>query len=171
MATAALVAVAATGCAAAGERLSEAATERVISSAAGEGVEVDLDGGQVTITDEDGTALTGGTSTEVPQRLADEVPLPDGFTAVSSYEQTSDGETTVTVMGTSPGEDPIAVGDAYVATLEADGWERSTRSDLDGQMLSAGLARGEDSLVLGVVGSDADEGVGVTLTIVLDDAS
>jgi hypothetical protein len=161
----ALFAVIASGCQSATERLTEAAAERALDAATGGDVDVDLREGRMSVEGGNGeSSFSVGASTGVPDRIAAVAPIPAGFEPVTTFEQSEDGKRGVTVTGTASGSDGAALLDDLEAALTADGWEQVQRSNLNDELLSLGLQRGDDVFNVNVV-VDGDEAM-VTLMLI-----
>lgn len=159
----AAVAVLGVGCQAATERVTERAAERVLGAASGEDVDLDLGEGRMSVEGGDGTSLAVGTATEVPARIAAVTTIPPGFEPASTFEQTEDGRRGVTVTGRLPAGDPSAVVDDLAATMVADGWEQVSSTNINDELVSLSLQRGEDAFNVNVI-VDGDEAM---LTLML----
>jgi hypothetical protein len=161
----ALFAVTVTGCQSATERLTEAAAERAIGAASGEDVDLDLRDGRMSVQSADGeSSFSVGASTEIPARIAAVAPIPAGFEPATTFEQSEDGKRGVTVSGMARGSDGPTILDELEAALTADGWEQVHRSNINDELLSLGLQRGDDVFNANVV-VDGDE-VMVTLMLI-----
>lgn len=144
----------------------ESAVEKGIESATGSEIDVDEDGGNLSIKTEDGEVSFGG-GAELPDGFPEaDVPLIDGeiISAMRIQNETSDGfGINMTVQGT------IAdVHDEAAGLLQGAGFTETTVSDL-GEMRSSGYEGSGD--VAGVVltsMADTDEGtvvVGYVVTM------
>lgn len=113
-ATAGALALSGTACDAVGDQIAEEAAEQIAEQAGGEGVdiEVDEDGGQISIESSEGTLDIGGG--ELPDAFPEGVPLPDGHEVASSMTQGSDGAQSVFVTVSAPGTH-----DELVSSLES----------------------------------------------------
>lgn len=107
--------VAGCGGGSASESASERIAEKAIEDSGTEGVDVDIDGGDVTIESDEGTIKVG--SGDVPESFPEELSVVDGD-IVSSVDTPQGASLTVAV------DDPIAAFDEAVADLEANGWTR-----------------------------------------------
>jgi hypothetical protein len=157
----AVLSVVVTGCQSAGERLGETATERALSAATGEDVDLDVREGRMSVeTDEGGFSV--GTSGEVPDRISAVVAVPDGFEPMQTFEQRHGDQQGVSVSGRITGDLAAAL-DAMEAALTGDGWETVDRMNLNDQILSLHLER--EGAVVNLNG--AVEGDDAMLTIML----
>lgn len=155
--------LAATGCQAATERLTESAAERALGAISGEDVDLDLAGGSFSIDGPDGSMSVGQTD-EIPDAIVAAVPVPVGFEPVSSFAQ-RDGETQGTsVQGLLPAPDADGAMDALTASLAADGWDEEGRIAADDTLRSATFRKGERTLNVGLLGG-GDEDLMLTLTL------
>jgi hypothetical protein len=154
------------GCGDAAERLATSATERVVESALGDDAQVTLDGDgdQITIEGGDGQSLSLGAATEVPERIARVVPLPDAFAPATAQETVANGQRSATVLGHLADADPIEVLAALETQLAAEGWTVEQRSDIGGQLLSLQLLRDDEALLLNLVSDGQETALTVTHT-------
>jgi hypothetical protein len=148
-------AVVTTGCQSAAEQLTESATERALGAATGEDVDLEVGEGRMTVEGEDGSFSVGAT-TEVPARIAAAAPIPAGFEPASTFEQSEDGRSGVTVTGRLPGADPLAVVDELETAMTDGGWEQVSRSNINDELLSLHLERDEEVFNVNVI-ADGDE--------------
>jgi hypothetical protein len=158
----ALIALTTVACQSATDRLTEAATERALSAASGEDVDLDLRDGQMSVESEEGS-FSVGASSEVPERIAAVAPIPAGFEPASTFEQSEEGKRGVTVTGRVAGGDGAAILDGF-AEMADDGWEEQARSNINSELFSLGLQRGEDVFNVNVI-VDGDEAM-VTLMLI-----
>jgi hypothetical protein len=150
----------ASGCTAVAERATESAIGRM-----GDGdVDIDLSEGRMTVEGEDGASASFGSSSEVPDRVAKLVPLPDGYEPVSTFEQSDGDQDAVTVVGVvHDGGDPADVVDALEEAMTTDGWERMNRTSFDGELVSVTMERGATTVNLAVTADDGSPGLTVVL--------
>jgi hypothetical protein len=158
----ALIALTTVACQSATERLTEAAAERALSAASGEDVDLDLRDGQMSVETEDGS-FSVGASSEVPERLAAVAPVPAGFEPATTFEHAEEGTRGVTVTGVVRGSDGASILDGFAAMAD-DGWEEQARSNINGELFSLGLQRGDDIFNVNVI-VDGDEAM-VTLMLI-----
>lgn len=92
----------ATACDSVADNVAERAVEEVAEQAAGEGVEIDIDeeGGNLTIESSEGTLDIGGDS--LPEGFPDGVPLPDDYEVAGSMTEGSDDATSFFVTVSTP---------------------------------------------------------------------
>ena len=130
------------------EKLAEKATEEAIE-AAGDGAEVDIDGDEMTVTDENGDSASIGTS--LPEDFpSDDVPLLDG-TIVSA---TATGGTSFMVMMDVEGE-PEAVHDEALGQLTGAGYSEDTDMSSEGYYATTMTKDGFRVGVTSVAGSES----------------
>jgi hypothetical protein len=161
-----LLAIGTVGCSAVAERATESAIGRL-----GDGdVDIDLSEGRMSVEGEDGASASWGAASDVPDRVAEVVPLPDGFEAVSTFEQADQGQQAVTVAGRVPGGgDPAELIDGLDAAMTADGWERTNRTSFDGELVSVSLERGSATVNLAATADDEATGLTIVLLEAEDD--
>lgn len=122
-----------TGCGKVAEKASEKATEKALESAAGEGVDVDLDGdGNVEVKTADGSYSTQ--TGKVPGSWPEDIPLPEDLVVLAGTELTdaSTGATT-NISGTTSAS-VSEIKDFYIDAMS--GWTESmnsTSSTADGE--------------------------------------
>jgi len=159
----ALLAVAAlTGCSFAAEQASEA----ILEGATGTDVEIDDDGGSVSIETEDGSVdISGGESAEVPEGFPSDMPLYEGTLLMASTMDTEDG--TVYSLGIETTDDTGDVGDWYRDKLYDEGW--STVSEITNDsggsaMTSFGVEKGDIQGQV-IILSDSGQPTQVSITV------
>jgi hypothetical protein len=164
--TALLVVVAAgtlaAGCQSATERLTEGAAERALGAVTGEDVDLDVREGRMSVDTEDGS-FSVGASTEVPDRIAAVAPIPAGFEPASTFEHSDDGQRGVSVSGHLANTDVAEVLDDIETAMISDGWEQMSRTNINDELLSLGLQRGDDIFNVNLI-ADGDEAM---LTLML----
>jgi hypothetical protein len=164
--TALLIVVAAgtlaAGCQSAADRLTESAAERALGAVTGEDVDLDVREGRMSVDTEDGS-FSVGASTEVPDRIVAVAPIPAGFEPASTFEHSDDGQRGVTVSGLLPITIAGTVLDDIEAAMASDGWEQMSRTNIDDELLSLGLQRGDDAFNVNLI-VDGDEAM---LTLML----
>ncbi|MEO6987775.1 MAG: hypothetical protein ABI239_03920 [Aquihabitans sp.] len=155
----------ATGCGKAADKLSEKATEKAIESAAGEGVDVDLDGdGNFAIETEDGSysAQVG----KVPASWPDDVPLPPDLTVVQSGTEMADAEgITTTSVSFTTNATASAVAEFYTDALSD--WTdtmNSTSSADSGDFSQLMYEKGDRTVVIIAASSEGETQVTINHT-------
>lgn len=166
---------AAAGCSAEklADRASEKAAEKIIESAGGEDVDIDIDddSGEATFRSADGSMFSVGGG-ELPDGWPDEVPLPDGFTLEGSFSGSDGDKSTFNVTGSLTGdaaEEFNRIADAFTGA----GWteeNRSTSNSGGSTMASATYSNSTWTVSLLVTGEDGEDGVGVIYTVVPTDS-
>lgn len=121
------VAALATAAACSSEDLADRVTEGIAERATDEDVDFDIDSesGEVNVSTPDGDFSLGGD--EVPEDFPSEVPLPDGFTVVTSMRMGEGETTTFTVIG-QVDRSATELDDEISAAFDGGGWEETMRS-------------------------------------------
>lgn len=158
-ATLAALVVVTAGCGAVAER----ATESVLDRASDGEVDLDVDEGQMSIEGSDGESMSVGAASEVPERIAEVLELPADFEPAGTTEQTSDGQSGVTLNGTISDDDPVGTLEQLEGSLADDGWEQRSHSNTNDQFVTLGMERGEQQLTISLI----SEGGEAMLTVVL----
>lgn len=162
-AAAAVLAVLVLGTAGCGA-IAERATESALGAMSDGNVDLDLEGGGMSIEGPDGESLSFGATSEVPDAIADLVDLPSDFQPANTFEQSEGDRIATTVAGAIGGAEPVGLIERLEADLVGDGWEREAFSNHNQQMVVVGMTRGEDeNLNLSVIADDSGEGM---LTII-----
>ena len=157
-----LAATALTGC----NMAAEEATEALVEGSTGADVEIDDEGGSVSVETEDGSMeVTGGDSAEVPDGFPSDMPLYDG-TVVMGQAIEVDGETSYNVA--IEVEDDVAdIADWYSSELDAEGWTITFEmsNDSDGmEMVTYQVEKG--NMTGQVIIAHEDEETTVAVTVV-----
>jgi hypothetical protein len=137
--------------------IAERATESALGAMSDGEVDLDLDGGGMSIEGPDGESLSFGASSDVPDAIADVVDVPDGFEPTNVVEHSEGERMSTTVVGTVDTADPVALIEGIEAGLADDGWEREGFSNTNNQMVLVAMSRGEDeNLNVTVLTDDAE---------------
>jgi hypothetical protein len=136
----AVLVLATAGCSSIAER----ATESALGAMSDGDVDLDLEGGGMSIEGPDGESLSFGASSDVPDAIADVVDLPSGFQPTNTVEHSEGERMATTVVGTVDASDPVALVEEIEAGLAGDGWEREGFSNHNSQMVLVAMTRGED---------------------------
>jgi hypothetical protein len=110
----------------------EEAAEQLAEQAIGGG-DVEVNDGEVTITDDEGNAVAVGEDVAVPDTWPSEVPLFDGGT-LQMVSVTNDGSATAMWLVEGSAADAAA---AYGASLEAAGYTVDTESNMGGMVVNS----------------------------------
>lgn len=138
------------------ERVAEAA----IKAASGHDVEIDQDGGQLTLkTGQGEMRVSGGDAAALPASFPKDVHLPAGYAVNSAMEMPNVTQVELDV----PGEVP-AVFDAYSRAMQAQGWQQTmaVQEVADTRML--GFEKGGRQALVSVYDQGQGVKVGVQLT-------
>lgn len=147
--------IAASGCGAAEDELAEQLTEEAIEQA-GDGAEVDIDGDELTVTDENGDTASIGT--DLPDDFpVDEVPLLDG-TIVSATA--TDGASFMVMMDVEG--DPEAVHEEALGMLTDAGYTSDTEMSSDGYFATQ---LSKDGFDVGVTSMAGESGASVQYVV------
>lgn len=122
----------------AGEKLGEQLAEQALEDAGTAGVDVDVDGEDVTIESDEGTIKVG--TGDLPEGFPAELSVVDGE-IVSSVDTPQGSAVTVTV------DDADAAFDEAVADLESNGWERVQLTETEGSKLAM-YSKGEQTAMV-----------------------
>jgi hypothetical protein len=155
-------------------------TERVVEEAAeqagaGSDVDINTDDGSVSIETDEGSFNIG--SQDLPEELADELPIPDGLEVTGSLVQTVDEVQNIGIQATYDGSfDDVS--EFYASELEANGWTVTNDSATDGPGLRTRSFQIEGYGYTGLVGitEAGEEGsedgfLGVSINLQEDDGS
>lgn len=161
---AAVLAASAAGCGNAVERVTERAVEEVVERASDgdASIDIDVDTGQVTFEDDEGTTVTQGTSTEMPPEIAAAFDVPAGLTVtvVVRGAEADGGDDSIAATGTYAGATVEDLTGQLDSALIAAGWEMRDRPDTPNAYAVSGLAdRGQETLGFQIISSpdvDAD---------------
>lgn len=159
-------ALALTGCSAIGdavsEEIGEQVSEEIIEQAGGEGVDVDINDGEVSVETSSGSFTVGGG--EIPDDYPSEfAPLVDGEPASVVRTETEDGVSFI-ISIVVDGDFDSAVEDA-TGLLEGAGLVSAFETKADGYA-QYGYEETDDLAVVGMVILDDDETVSVSYTVV-----
>ncbi|MFA7323675.1 MAG: hypothetical protein WC005_04875 [Candidatus Nanopelagicales bacterium] len=134
----------------------ESLTEQAIE--AGTGSDVDIEGDKVTVTDEDGTAVSIGEDVALPSNWPSDVPTVDGTLFTVSVSETS-GE--ASAMWKTAG-DPAAMAGAYKSALEAAGYTITSETKTADLVIIGAEGNGK---TISVMFSQAEGEAVVTLSV------
>ena len=157
-ASVAALALVLSGCGAAEDEIAEQLTEEAVEGAAG-GAEVDIEGEEMTVTDENGDSASIGTT--LPEDFpSDDVPLLDG--TISSA--TATGGTSYMVMMDVEGE-PDAVHQEALGMLTDAGYAQDTDMSSDGYHATTVTREGFSVGVTSVAGAEGATQVQYVVTV------
>jgi hypothetical protein len=154
----ALPAVALAGCGGddkAAEKIAEKAIEHE------SGGDVDIDDGEVSVTDEDGNKSTMSSSDKLPEDFPKEIPLPDGAKVTSGTKVSTDGNGDTFAVTAEVDDDPKDVLAFYKDEL--DGFKKEMEISTD-DGASAQYTNDEWNVLLGVSNEDGKNLLSLTVT-------
>lgn len=135
--------------------VAEQAAEKAVEAAGGG--DVDIDNGNVTVTDESGNAFVAGENVTLPDNWPSAVPAFDGGTLSLATVQADGTAGAMWIVDGSP-EDAAQ---AYGATLEAAGFTQSQISNAGGMSIAQYDGNG---FTVGVTAVEADGKTGLTVS-------
>ncbi len=149
------------------QKIASKVIEKAIESAAakeGESVDVNIEEGEVNITDKEGNELSIG-GAEVPEDWPSAVPINNDIKILFSGKQTTDGKANWTISGTFNG-DSKNLYEYYKGSFS--GWDEDldSSSSAEGGQKTYYYQVSDDSYVVSlIIGEKTDEGVSVILTV------
>lgn len=123
----------------AGERVGEQLAEKAMEDSGAEGVDVDVDGEEVTIESDEGTIKVG--TGEVPENFPEGLSVVDGD-VVSSIDTPEGSSVTLDV------DDATGAFDEAIADLEANGWTREQLTEAGETRLGTFSKDGQTAMVM-----------------------
>lgn len=138
------------------DRAVEKGVEKGVEAATGAEIDIDEDGGTISISSEDGEMAFGG-GTELPDGFPDDVPLAAG--EITGGARVSDTESEVFTVAIAAQGSMSQVYDEATGLLESAGFSEESSGDLGGiRNVGYGQNGAISGVVLGLI-EDEDEGI------------